>query len=419
MSKKKKRRGSKVGEWEFQNHAEWYPLLPSESNQIEDLVSEGVFPRTFQIKNTYGEYSIDLTSENTATQTNISTGTVRSLRFHSLQDMSDKKAWDCPLCTFKNISSVETCKICLTGTRPESEKEDEEVSTKRNPWAYDKCVHVAWCLLKHKETNRRDCYYVKSILMRLLLFVPEAMRVDLPFRGKVTDVDNCFKDIEKGAIYFIGTRGDPCSNTFENPATKSFSKKYNKGGVKITVGMLNHTNYTDMGDKNLLRNNIKDDDNLRSSAVGRVSKSGVWILGDATRHPYFLIDLGEGRSISPSYYAILDGNAGSAFRHWELHGSVDGKIFFLLRKHVNDKRQPSNLKKGTWKLQRNMIHPLRGQSHHESYLKTLTKGGTRMPYVRYFRIVKDAQGSSSSWYLGVSGFEVYGKYETMNWMQKF
>ena len=262
--------------------------------------------------------------------------------------------------------------------------------------------------MKHEDMNYRDCYYVKSILMRLLLFVPDIVVADLPFLGKLTDTDGSFNDKECGVIHYIGTRGKT-QKTFDNPAEVNFSKSELQR-VKVHVGMLAIADYSDLGENQLLRNNTATTNN-KHKAVGRKSESGVWILGDANRHPHFTIDLGEGRSVSPTHYSILDGNAGSAFRTWELHGSLDGKIFFMLRKHTNDQRQPANLTKGTWALRKESIKALSQQPQHEKYVKKLTRNGKLMPFVRYFRIVKTAMGTSNSWYLGVSGFEVFGEYQ--------
>jgi hypothetical protein len=244
--------------------------------------------------------------------------------------------------------------------------------------------------------------------MRLLLFVPDIVVADLPFLGKLTDTDGSFNDRECGVIHYIGTRGKT-QKTFDNPAEVNFSKSELQR-VKVHVGMLAIADYSDLGENQLLRNNTATTNN-KHKAVGRKSASGVWILGDANRHPHFTIDLGEGRSVSPTHYSILDGNAGSAFRTWELHGSLDGKIFFMLRKHTNDQRQPANLTKGTWALRKESIKALSQQPQHEKYVKKLTRNGKRMPFVRYFRIVKTAMGTSNSWYLGVAGFEVFGEYQ--------
>lgn len=260
--------------------------------------------------------------------------------------------------------------------------------------------------MKHKDTNYRDCYYVKSILMRLLLLVRDVFTVDLPFLGQLTDTTEKFSDRERGAIHFIGTRGRT-RKAFESPGLSKFSERQR---VRVRVGLLLNKDYSDLGEAVLLRNNVKKIDE-KAKALGRESCSGVWILGDSNRHPYFLIDLGEGRCISPTHYSILDGNAGSAFRNWELHGSVDGNIFFILRRHLDDKRQPKNLDKGTWTLKKEFIEALFNQPQHKNYVKELTKNGTRMPHIRYFRIVKTALGSSNSWYLGVAGFEVFGEYQ--------
>ena len=101
----KKRRSSRIGEWEFHDQSRWYPCLPADSKAIQDAVESGGLPKNIQITNQYGTYSIDI--------------------------LSDRKA-----CTFNNMSTAEVCAMCGT-ERPAPPPPPPK---KRNPWSHPKCV---------------------------------------------------------------------------------------------------------------------------------------------------------------------------------------------------------------------------------------------------------------------------------------
>ena len=132
----KKRRSSRIGEWEFHDQSRWYPCLPADSRAIQDAVESGGLPKNIQITNQYGTYSIDILSDRKARQTNTSTKNSRDLRFRFVQDDDDKKSWNCSACTFSNMSTAEICAMCGT-ERPAPPPPPPK---KRNPWSHPKCV---------------------------------------------------------------------------------------------------------------------------------------------------------------------------------------------------------------------------------------------------------------------------------------
>merc|ERR1712166_482358 len=55
------------------------------------------------------------------------------------------------------------------------------------------------------------------------------------------------------------------------------------------------------------------------------------------RNPWFIFNFGT-RKIRPTHYAIRHGFANELFvpRNWRLEASVDGKLWVVLKEHVND-----------------------------------------------------------------------------------
>lgn len=264
----------------------------------------------------------------------------------------------------------------------------DEKKAKRNMFRYH-ASNVEWCLLfcmkKSKVISMNVAYEDNFILSRIILASNAYFVKMLPFLGDFHDVDNHFKKCEVGVIDYL----------MKAHAAGGRSNQ----GVTVGVGALDsETHAKKMA---LLNNNVRDINKRHCILTQRHSKSGLWILGSSEAHPFFIFDLGNGRYVTPSAYTILDGNAGSAFRTWELQGSYDGVEWIVLRKHVNDERQPSNLTKGSWKILPSHLQNIRGK---KGPLKRTT-----VPRCRFFRVVKDAPGSSNSYYLGISGFEVYGK----------
>lgn len=266
-----------------------------------------------------------------------------------------------------------------------------------------KCTQKHFILLlvlkKHKSISARRCYWDSNIKAHLLCACPVEITLLLfPFHGNLSSQIGYFSDEDRGLIWHIGTRGG--SSKWSNPA---------KDSIQVSVGALDPLTHTE-------KRNLK---NVNSRApyfptLRRVSENGNWILGSNQAHPYFQIDLGLGRSVEPSMYQILDGNAGSPFRTWELQGSMDGKSWFVLRKHVDDMKQRLNSTKGTWRLNPGHIRSLRQSMKGHSALPSVVSkrlSEKRMPAVRFFRIVKDRMGTIGTWFLGISGFEVYGKYK--------
>lgn len=412
------RRASLVGQWEFEDRGSWYAFSSADSQTISTAAAAG--SKTCTVTNSYGTYDITLNAFHgkSGTQRNRSSSNTRRIRFHIIQNDADKGKWSCPRCTFVNLSSKSKCAIC-EGDRPKGGSKDDDDDTgdpnphfprSRGVGLQRKMMHLMYCLSKHKTAPARDVYNWKQVLVKFIPWLIEITPINLSYpHGAVTDAilqknktkwklnDGSLGSAEKGAIWYIGTKGDTTNGSWSNPGRGSPTQ------VTTSVGMLVHDNHHKKSSDNLLRDNVTASNKI-PECLARSCKSGIWILGDATRHPYFEIDLGKGRAIVPTCYAILDGNAGSAFRTWELQGSEDGTHFFVLRRHVNDTFMPSNLKKGVYAL-------------HPSMTRALTKGSPSdvqhkksMPACRAFRIVKTAVGGSNSWYLGLSGFEVFGQY---------
>ena len=78
-----------------------------------------------------------------------------------------------------------------------------------------------------------------------------------------------------------------------------------------------------------------------SSFVGREGKYTSTDYRDKDNRPFFQVDMGLFRRIYPVKYTIRHGSAMGWLRmeNWRFEGSMDGKRWFTLRKHINDERK--------------------------------------------------------------------------------
>jgi hypothetical protein len=67
---------------------------------------------------------------------------------------------------------------------------------------------------------------------------------------------------------------------------------------------------------------------------------------------WFSIDLGKGRTLSPSAYTVRHGreDGTDALRTWELQGSQDGKVWVMIKAHDNDTGLTGAWATATWLL---------------------------------------------------------------------
>ena len=110
---------------------------------------------------------------------------------------------------------------------------------------------------------------------------------------------------------------------------------------------------------------------------------------------WICIDLGEERSMVPTHYTLRHGGnyKGDSLRHWDLQGSVDGKCWFLIKRHSNDT---------------SLNMPFAVQSWWIGDDVSPNKEWRDMKY-RFFRILQTGHNSSNHIFLMLSGFEIYGE----------
>jgi len=65
---------------------------------------------------------------------------------------------------------------------------------------------------------------------------------------------------------------------------------------------------------------------------------------------WFSLDLGKGRSLSPTAYTLRHGreDGTDALRTWELQGSHDGKVWSVIKSHDNDTALTGAWSTATW-----------------------------------------------------------------------
>ena len=103
-----------------------------------------------------------------------------------------------------------------------------------------------------------------------------------------------------------------------------------------------------------------------------------------------MVDLGEGRSLSPDHYCLRNQNHGKDHRlqHWNLEASNDSNTWTTLRDHVSDQSLgPAPMSTAAWP-----IEPANVQG--SSF--------------RYFRIQQTGPNSSGHHHLMCAGIELYG-----------
>jgi len=131
---------------------------------------------------------------------------------------------------------------------------------------------------------------------------------------------------------------------------------------------------------------------VSSSSVGRgnpvsiLDKISTEFWTSDVPASWIQVGLGSTRSLCPNYYTLRHGSnsKSDALRNWTLQGSVNGKDWVVLKRHINDMALNSNFATASF--------PIADckQSFH------------------YFRVLQTGHNSSYTNYLSLSGFELYG-----------
>ena len=99
--------------------------------------------------------------------------------------------------------------------------------------------------------------------------------------------------------------------------------------------------------------------------------------------------------VAPTHYTLQHGGhyKGDSLRHWDLQGSIDGKKWFLIRRHNNDCSLNSPFALHSWSIELSK----REEAEDEQNFR-----------FRFFRILQTGHNSSNHNFLMLSGFEIYG-----------
>ena len=177
----------------------------------------------------------------------------------------------------------------------------------------------------------------------------------------------------KDILYYIGTKGNTVE--YENPTMSKVSVSSSsevKGDINEFVG------------RNIV--NIRTENKNES---------------------YFTVDLGEGRYVIPSSYAIRNRNGTTHIMlNWSFEGSMDNKTFDII-----DRR---NLNSGIVKYNIEKIQSLLKTPGNISHWKI--ENNERKAY-RYFRIKQMGKNSSGNYILCLSGIELYGECIGEDWFK--
>ena len=142
-----------------------------------------------------------------------------------------------------------------------------------------------------------------------ILLREDDVRIDVwacLYPSKVVRFDYLSDFDDNGLMYFLGTQGR--TRAYENPA------KIGQCAVNSSEGKAKQNFY---------------------AVVGR-ERAGCAIYYKTVS--WFAVDLGKGRTLSPSAYTLRHGreDGTDALRVWELQGSHDGKVWITLKTHDND-----------------------------------------------------------------------------------
>eukprot|EP01006_Ploeotia_vitrea_P052211 TRINITY_DN67660_c9_g12_i2.p1 TRINITY_DN67660_c9_g12~~TRINITY_DN67660_c9_g12_i2.p1 ORF type:complete len:1039 (+),score=601.97 TRINITY_DN67660_c9_g12_i2:75-3191(+) len=165
---------------------------------------------------------------------------------------------------------------------------------------------------------------------------------------------------ENGIIYHIGTQGR--TRAFQNPSEA--------GQVRVSSsGLLN--------------------DSVPVHAI--VDRKVVRCVTSSRKDSWFAIDL-LNVMVNPTHYTLRHYSSWDTecLRTWVLEASVDGTTFVPLREHVNDESLWGQGSTHTWQL-----------------------SVPSNKFYRIFRIRMTGVNSHNHWYLALSGFEIYGKIQTV------
>ena len=184
---------------------------------------------------------------------------------------------------------------------------------------------------------------------------------------------------ENGALYYLGTKGK--RHQYRNPheinMVKVFASSVSKGDVSAFVG------------RNLV--------NLRT---------------ENEENSFFLVDLGENRTLVPTVYSLRNRNSSShVMLCWNLEASNDKINFEILDTRIFCNSNNSQLNKKLEK-ERNLLKEPGCTSSWGISRKIREKFPEGF---RYFMIKQIDRNSNGSYNLAISGFELYGEGKGKGW----